>query len=160
MTATKGCLLKIENDCSCDDDWSNHNICNSLMHLLNFFSVLFWRKNSCNQFYFSLQVKKLTLDKCGTRWIPGTGGQSNEIQSRFHTLLPYVGNGVSYSNVGLFWFTVGDASLFELADTDVLLNFRRITSNIVDVAGLRPATSWGVHYTTSCNTQSSAPEDG
>ena len=28
------------------------------------------------------------------------------------------------------------------------------------VAGQRPATSWGVHYTTSCNTQSSAPEDG
>ena len=28
-----------------------------------------------------------------------------------------------------------------------------------DVAGHRPATSW-VHYTTSCNTQSSAPEDG
>ena len=28
-----------------------------------------------------------------------------------------------------------------------------------DVAGLRPATS-SVHYTTSCNTQSSAPEDG
>ena len=26
-------------------------------------------------------------------------------------------------------------------------------------AGDRPATSW-VHYTTSCNTQSSAPEDG
>ena len=26
-------------------------------------------------------------------------------------------------------------------------------------AGGRPATSW-VHYTTSCNTQSSAPEDG
>ena len=26
-------------------------------------------------------------------------------------------------------------------------------------AGSRPATSW-VHYTTSCNTQSSAPEDG
>ena len=25
--------------------------------------------------------------------------------------------------------------------------------------GYRPATSW-VHYTTSCNTQSSAPEDG
>ena len=24
----------------------------------------------------------------------------------------------------------------------------------------RPATSWGVHYTISCNTQSSAPEDG
>ena len=23
-----------------------------------------------------------------------------------------------------------------------------------------PATSWGVHYTTSCNTQSSVPEDG
>ena len=28
-----------------------------------------------------------------------------------------------------------------------------------DVAGHRPATSW-VHYTTSCNTQFSAPEDG
>jgi len=28
------------------------------------------------------------------------------------------------------------------------------------VAGLRPATSWGVHYTTNCNTQSSVPEDG
>ena len=28
-----------------------------------------------------------------------------------------------------------------------------------DVAGHWPATSW-VHYTTSCNTQSSAPEDG
>ena len=28
-----------------------------------------------------------------------------------------------------------------------------------DVGGHRPATSW-VHYTTSCNTQSSAPEDG
>ena len=28
-----------------------------------------------------------------------------------------------------------------------------------DVAGHRPATSW-VHYTTSCNIQSSAPEDG
>ena len=28
-----------------------------------------------------------------------------------------------------------------------------------DVAGHRPATSW-VHYTTTCNTQSSAPEDG
>ena len=27
------------------------------------------------------------------------------------------------------------------------------------VAGHRPATSWG-HYNTSCNTQSSAPEDG
>ena len=25
---------------------------------------------------------------------------------------------------------------------------------------LWPATLWGVHYTTSCNTQSSAPEDG
>ena len=28
-----------------------------------------------------------------------------------------------------------------------------------DVAGHRPATSW-VRYTTGCNTQSSAPEDG
>ena len=28
-----------------------------------------------------------------------------------------------------------------------------------DVAGHRPATSW-VHYTTSCNKQSCAPEDG
>ena len=30
---------------------------------------------------------------------------------------------------------------------------------MLPVAGGRPATSW-VHYTTSCNTQSSAPEDG
>jgi len=30
----------------------------------------------------------------------------------------------------------------------------------VHVAGQRPATSWGVHYTTSCNTQPSVPEDG
>ena len=28
-----------------------------------------------------------------------------------------------------------------------------------ELPGYRPATSW-VHYTTSCNTQSSAPEDG
>jgi hypothetical protein len=27
-------------------------------------------------------------------------------------------------------------------------------------AGHRPAKSWGVHYTTNCNTQSSIPEDG
>ena len=31
--------------------------------------------------------------------------------------------------------------------------------NAHDVAGCWPATSW-VHYTTNCNTQSSAPEDG
>ena len=31
--------------------------------------------------------------------------------------------------------------------------------NAHDVAGHWPATSW-VHYTTSCNTQSSGPEDG
>ena len=29
-----------------------------------------------------------------------------------------------------------------------------------DVAGRLPATSWGVHYTTGYNTESSAPEDG
>ena len=29
-----------------------------------------------------------------------------------------------------------------------------------EFAGRRPATSWGVHYTSSCNTQSSPPEDG
>ena len=28
-----------------------------------------------------------------------------------------------------------------------------------ELPGYRPATSW-VHYTTSCNTQSSVPEDG
>ena len=28
------------------------------------------------------------------------------------------------------------------------------------LAGHWPAKSWGVHYTTNCNTQSSAPEDG
>ena len=32
------------------------------------------------------------------------------------------------------------------------------TTMLHDVAGRWPATSW-VHYTTSCNTQSSAPED-
>ena len=38
--------------------------------------------------------------------------------------------------------------------------FRAITLLIThDVAGRWPATSW-VHYTTRCNTQSSAPEDG
>ena len=37
--------------------------------------------------------------------------------------------------------------------------FRAIILSTHDVAGHRPATSW-VHYTTSCNTQSSAPEDG
>jgi len=36
-----------------------------------------------------------------------------------------------------------------------LLNFPRTTP----LPGYRPPTSW-VHYTTSCNTQSSAPEDG
>ena len=35
-----------------------------------------------------------------------------------------------------------------------------INKGLHDVAGRRPATSWSVHYTTSCNTQSSAPEDG
>ena len=46
------------------------------------------------------------------------------------------------------------------------LTFRHRASSIQDrhfathdVAGHRPATSW-VHYTTNCNTQSSAPEDG
>ena len=30
---------------------------------------------------------------------------------------------------------------------------------VASAPGYQPATSW-VHYTTSCNTQSSAPEDG
>ena len=34
-----------------------------------------------------------------------------------------------------------------------------ISLSDIDVAGLRPATS-SVHYTTNCNTQSSATEDG
>jgi len=34
-----------------------------------------------------------------------------------------------------------------------------MTYTIPPFPGYRPATSW-VHYTTSCNTQSSAPEDG
>ena len=34
-----------------------------------------------------------------------------------------------------------------------------LIQNIQDVAGRWPATSW-VHYTTNCNIQSSAPEDG
>ena len=32
-------------------------------------------------------------------------------------------------------------------------------NGVPPLPGYRPATSW-VHYTTSCNTQSSAPEDG
>ena len=39
------------------------------------------------------------------------------------------------------------------------LTFRHRASCTHDVAGRRPATS-SVHYTTNCNTQSSAPEDG
>ena len=35
----------------------------------------------------------------------------------------------------------------------------QLRSFLHDVAGQWPATSW-VHYTTSCNTQSSVPEDG
>ena len=34
-----------------------------------------------------------------------------------------------------------------------------VSPSLHDVAGRWPATSW-VHYTTSCNTQSSAPENG
>ena len=42
----------------------------------------------------------------------------------------------------------------------ILPIFRSTKLCVTDyVAGHRPATSW-VHYTTSCNTQSSAPEDG
>ena len=40
----------------------------------------------------------------------------------------------------------------------ILYTFRN-TRLYVTACGLRPATSW-VHYTTSCNTQSSAPEEG
>ena len=40
---------------------------------------------------------------------------------------------------------------------DCVLQF--VVYNTDDVAGHRPATS-SLHYTTSCNTQSSAPEDG
>jgi hypothetical protein len=35
----------------------------------------------------------------------------------------------------------------------------RYNAHTMLTAGGRPATSW-VHYTASCNTQSSAPEDG
>jgi len=47
----------------------------------------------------------------------------------------------------------------------IILPIFRITRLCVTACGImhprccRPATSW-VHYTTSCNTQSSAPEDG
>ena len=47
----------------------------------------------------------------------------------------------------------------------IILPFFRSTKLCVTVCGImhprccRPATSW-VHYTTSCNTQSSVPEDG
>ena len=39
------------------------------------------------------------------------------------------------------------------------LSFMRFNAPTMLPAGGRPATSWA-HYTTSCNTQSSAPEDG
>ena len=38
------------------------------------------------------------------------------------------------------------------------LGYNALTTSLP--TGGRPAASWGVHYTTSCNTQSSAPEDG
>ena len=47
-------------------------------------------------------------------------------------------------------------SKFKLQQIDIL---RKRTLGTQDIAGRWPATSW-VHYTTSCNTQSSAPEDG
>ena len=40
-----------------------------------------------------------------------------------------------------------------------LAAWKRRRSLRFQATGYRPATSW-VHYTTSCNTQSSAPEDG
>ena len=47
-----------------------------------------------------------------------------------------------------------------LCEPEWTLTFRHRASCILGQAFHWPATSWGVHYTTSCNTQSSAPEDG
>ena len=46
--------------------------------------------------------------------------------------------------------------------TSDLFPYLKLTDNKITVfkRKYRPATSWGVHYTTTCNTQSSAPEDG
>ena len=39
------------------------------------------------------------------------------------------------------------------------LEAEELTESVPALPGYRPKTSW-VHYTTSCNTQSSAPDDG
>ena len=39
------------------------------------------------------------------------------------------------------------------------LETEELTKPFLPLPSYRPATSW-LHYTTSCNTQSSAPEDG
>jgi len=44
-TTTKRRMLKIYNIYLCDDDWSNHKTCHSLMRLLNFVLVSFRRTN-------------------------------------------------------------------------------------------------------------------
>ena len=46
-----------------------------------------------------------------------------------------------------------------ISDNEIYLLIKYIKSVLCRVAGRWPATSW-LHYTTSCNTQSSAPEDG
>jgi len=42
---------------------------------------------------------------------------------------------------------------------EILLVIISVRGLEAEIPGYRPATSW-IHYTTSCNTQSSAPEDG
>ena len=56
------------------------------------------------------------------------------------------------------WCLINNSSQLNMFQAIILPIFRS-TRLCVTACGWRPATSW-VHYTTSCNTQSSAPEDG
>ena len=55
------------------------------------------------------------------------------------------------------WYNAPFAMPADSPEADKL-SFQAI-SRLPPLPGYRPATSW-VHYATSCNTQSSAPEDG
>jgi len=57
------------------------------------------------------------------------------------------------SRTGTVWFNTSTSN-------NTAARPKLYTESLTRDLKLRPATSWAVHYTTSCNTQSSAPEDG